>query len=123
MKGDQGCHQACPPGIYRCLLHAGVEVAGEAHVGAWHLPDQGPAPSWDGRLVGQGSGGLGLAVRLVGVQELQSRLGAKPAEQAVNAPLQCGQARPQDPEDGTILVISFHKFCVCNLFIMLDFVL
>jgi hypothetical protein len=40
-----------------------------------------------------------------------------------HASLWCGWTRPQDPEVGTILVISSLKFCVTKLFIMLNFVL
>jgi hypothetical protein len=43
--------------------------------------------------------------------------------QGVSAQLQCRWTRSQDPEDGTILVISILKFCVTNLFIMLNYVL
>jgi hypothetical protein len=48
---------------------------------------------------------------------------AEPAEQAIGAPLRRGRTRPQDPEDGTILIISIIKFCVSKLFIMLKYVL
>jgi hypothetical protein len=43
-------------------------------------------------------------------------------EKVVGAPLWCERTRPQNPEDGMILVILFHNFCVSNLFIMLNFV-
>jgi hypothetical protein len=62
-------------------------------------------------------------VRLVGVRGVQSRLREEPAKQAVGATPQWGQTRLQNLKDGTILVISFHKFCVSNFFITLDFVL
>jgi hypothetical protein len=54
----------------RCnsLLHACVEAGDEAHPGPCELSEQGAAPSGYGRLVGEGSGGLGLALRLVGVR-------------------------------------------------------
>jgi hypothetical protein len=48
---------------------------------------------------------------------------AQLVEQAVGAPLRRGQIRLQDLEDDTILIISFHKFCVFNLFIILNSVL
>ncbi len=59
-----------PPGIYLRVLHAGPEAGDEAHAGTWHLPDQGAAPSGVGRLAGQGSKGLGLAMRVVGVHRV-----------------------------------------------------
>jgi hypothetical protein len=65
-------------GIYLRVLHAGPDAGDEAHAGAWHLPDQGAAPSGASRLVGQGSGGLGLAVWVVGVHAVQSHLRAEP---------------------------------------------
>jgi hypothetical protein len=48
MQGDQGCLQTCLVDIYCHILHTGVEAGDEAHAGAWDLPDQGLAPSWDG---------------------------------------------------------------------------
>jgi hypothetical protein len=77
-------------------------------------------------LDGQGFGGPKLVVRLVGVQGLKRLLSAEPveqAEQAIGAPLQHGQTHAQDPEDGMILVLSFHKFYISNLFITLYSVL
>jgi hypothetical protein len=52
MKSDQGCLQAHPLHIYYHILHASVEATDEAYVGERDLPDQGPAPSRDGRLIG-----------------------------------------------------------------------
>jgi hypothetical protein len=55
-----------------------------------------------------------------------SHLRAEPVESAEKVSselLQRRRTRPQDPEDGTILIISFHKFCVSNLFIMVSSVL
>jgi hypothetical protein len=66
---------------------------------------------------------MGLGVRLVGIRELWSRLGAEPVEQAVTTPQRCGRTRLQDSENGTILIVSFHKFCISNLFILLNSVL
>jgi hypothetical protein len=77
--------------------------------------DQGPTPSWDSRLAGQGSRGLGLTVRLVGVQGGQCHLRVEPAklvEQAISSSLWRGRTRLQDPEDGMILVLLFRKFCI-----------
>jgi hypothetical protein len=62
-------------------------------------------------------------VRLVGVQRVQRCLGVELTEKAIDAPLRHGRTRLQDPEDGMILMLSFCKFCVSNLFITLDFVL
>jgi hypothetical protein len=53
---------------FNSILHAGVEAVDEAYAGPRDLSDQGSAPSEDGRLVGEGSGGLGLTLRLVGVR-------------------------------------------------------
>jgi hypothetical protein len=47
---------------FNSLLHVGVEAADEAHVGERDLSDKGPAPSGDGRLVGEGFRDLGLAL-------------------------------------------------------------
>jgi hypothetical protein len=47
MKGDQGRLMH----IYCYILHTGVEAAEEVHAGARDLPNQGPTPSRDGRLV------------------------------------------------------------------------
>jgi hypothetical protein len=44
-------------------------------------------------------------------------------EQGVSALLQRKQTRQQDPEDGTILIISILKFYITNLCIMLDSVM
>jgi hypothetical protein len=55
---------------FNSLLHAGVEAIDEAHKGEWDISDQGPAPSEDGRLVGEESGGMGLAMWRVGVQAI-----------------------------------------------------
>jgi hypothetical protein len=48
---------------------------------------------------------------------------AKPVKQVIHAPLRRRRTCPQDPKDGTILIISFLKFCVTNLFIILNSVL
>jgi hypothetical protein len=47
----------------------------------------------------------------------------EPTEQVVSEQIQHEHTRPQDPEDGTILIILFCKFCVSNLFIILNYVL
>jgi hypothetical protein len=60
-------------------------------------------------------------VWLVGVQRVQRCLGVELTEKAIDAPLRHGRTRLQDPEDGMILMLSFCKFCVSNLFITLDF--
>jgi hypothetical protein len=49
------------------LLHVVVEAGDEAHPGPWDLSDQGAAPSGARRLVSEGSRGLGLALRLLGI--------------------------------------------------------
>jgi hypothetical protein len=80
-------------------LHTGVEAADEAHTGERDLSDQGPAPSRDARLVGEGSEGLALALRLVGVWPVWNRVLVElvePAELGVSAPLWRGRTRPQD---------------------------
>jgi hypothetical protein len=56
-----------------------------------------------GRLVGYGSDGLGLALWLLGVQQVQSWVKAEPGEpveQALCAPLWRGWICLQDAEDG-----------------------
>jgi hypothetical protein len=56
----------------------------------------------------------------------KSCLGAEPgeqADQAIGALVRLRRTCLQDPEDGMILVISFCKFCVSNLFITFDFML
>jgi hypothetical protein len=53
---------------YNSFLHTGVEAGDEANSGLWDLSDQGAAPSGGGRLVGEGSGGLRLALQLLDVQ-------------------------------------------------------
>jgi hypothetical protein len=50
------------------LLHAGVEAGDEAHPGPQDLSDHRAAPSGARRLVGEGSGDLGLALRLLGIR-------------------------------------------------------
>jgi hypothetical protein len=50
------------------LLHVGVEAGDEVHPGPRDLSDQGAAPSGERRLVGEESRGLGLALRLLGIQ-------------------------------------------------------
>jgi hypothetical protein len=52
---------------FNSLLHPGIEAADKTRAGPRDLSDPGPPPSGDGRLVGEGSEGLGLALRLVGV--------------------------------------------------------
>jgi hypothetical protein len=52
------------------LLHVGVEARDEAHPGPRDLSDQGVGPSWAHRLVGEGSRGLGLALRLLGIRPI-----------------------------------------------------
>jgi hypothetical protein len=52
MEGDQGRLQAWPLHIHCHILYEVVEAADDGHIGARDLSDQGPAPSWDGRLVG-----------------------------------------------------------------------
>jgi hypothetical protein len=53
---------------YNSLLHACVEAGDEAHPDPQDLSDQGAAPLGSSRLVGEGSRGLGLALRLLGVR-------------------------------------------------------
>jgi hypothetical protein len=53
---------------YNSLLHIGVEVGDEAHPGPLGLSDQGAAPLGGRRLVGEGSVGLELTLRLLGVR-------------------------------------------------------
>jgi hypothetical protein len=50
------------------LFYAGVEDGDEAHPGPRDLCAQGAAPSGERRLIGKGSGGLGLALWLLGVR-------------------------------------------------------
>jgi hypothetical protein len=52
------------------LLHAGVEVGDEAHPGPRDLSYQGATLSGERHLVGEGSEGLGLALRLVDVRSI-----------------------------------------------------
>jgi hypothetical protein len=88
-------------------------VANEAILGAWHLPNQGAVALREGWFGGQRSEGLGRDVWVVDDQGVQSHLSAKlaePIEQAVGAPLRGEWSRPQDPEAGTILFLSFRKF-------------
>jgi hypothetical protein len=47
------------------VLFIGDEAADKAKSDAKHLPDQGAAPSREGCLAGQRSGGLGCGVRVV----------------------------------------------------------
>jgi hypothetical protein len=64
-------------------------------------------------LAGQGSGGLGLVVWVVGIGGVKSHLRAEPVEpveQGIREPLWCGQSRPQDTEDGMILVLLLCNF-------------
>jgi hypothetical protein len=53
---------------YNSLFYAGVEAGDEAHPGPRDLCAQGAAPSGERRLIGKGSGGLGLALWLLGVR-------------------------------------------------------
>jgi hypothetical protein len=52
---------------FNSLLHVGVEAIDEAHTGPWDLSNQGSTPLGDGRLVGEGFRGLGLALQLVDI--------------------------------------------------------
>jgi hypothetical protein len=56
--------------ICKCnsLFHAGVEVGDESHLGPRDLSNQGAAPLRERRLVCEGFGGLGLALRLLGIR-------------------------------------------------------
>jgi hypothetical protein len=64
-----------------------------------------------------------LTVWLVGFRGVQICLRVKsatPVEQAVGAPLRPRQTGLENLEDGRILVIWFHKFCVSKLLKMLN---
>jgi hypothetical protein len=105
------------------VLLSGDEAADKAKLDAKHLPDQGAAPSKEGCLVGQRSGGLGHDVRVVIIPGVQSHLRVEPVEpteKVVSAPLWSGWSRLQDPEAGMIqsfyLLVSFF----INLFVTLD---
>jgi hypothetical protein len=52
MKGAQWHIQVCSLHICCHILHADVEATDEAHASERDLPDQEPAHSVDGRLVG-----------------------------------------------------------------------
>jgi hypothetical protein len=142
MKSDKGYRQTRPPCLYWFILLTGIvpfvvifvvfndifylvtafvvlltgaEAADKTISGARHLPDQGAVASRKGWLAGQRSEGLGRDVWVVDIQGVQSHLSAEqaePIEQVIGAPLRGGQSRPQDPEAGTILFLSFHKFFV-----------
>jgi hypothetical protein len=87
------------------VLLSGDEAADKAKLDAKHLPDQGAAPSKEGCLVGQRSGGLGHDVRVVIIPGVQSHLRVEPVEpteKVVSAPLWSGWSRLQDPEAGMI---------------------
>jgi hypothetical protein len=92
------------------VLLTGDEATNEATSDARHLSDQGVAPSREGCLDGQRSGGLGCDVRVVVVPRVQSHLRAElaePTEQEVGAPLQGGRSCSQDLEAGMIQSFSF----------------
>jgi hypothetical protein len=96
------------------VLLTGDEVADKAKSDTTHLPDQGAAPSREGCLAGQRSGGLGRNVRVVVVSGVQSHLRTKPTElteKVVGTPLRGGRSRSQDPEVGTI-----PSFCLLASF-------
>jgi hypothetical protein len=81
------------------------------------------APSREGCLVGQRSGGLRRDVRVVVVPRVQSHLRAEPAElteKVIGAPLRSGQSCPQDPEAGMIQSSVFSLVFRINLFVTLD---
>jgi hypothetical protein len=91
------------------VLLVGAEEVNKAESGAQHLLDEGTAPSKEGRLAHQRSGGLGRDVRVVGIHGVQSHLRAEPAQlskQGVGAPLRGGRSCPQDPEAGMIHYFS-----------------
>jgi hypothetical protein len=72
------------------VLLTGDEATDKAKLDATHLPNQGAAPSREGCLVGQRSGGLGCDVRVVVVPGVQSHLRTKlaePTEKVIGAPL------------------------------------
>jgi hypothetical protein len=87
------------------VLLTGDEATNKAKLDTTHLPDPGAAPSKEGCLAGQRSGGLGCNVRVMVVLGVQSHLRTElvePIEKAVGAPLRGGQSHLQDPEAGTI---------------------
>jgi hypothetical protein len=101
--------------IFYCLttivvLLAGDEAIDKAKSNVTHIPDQGAAPSREGCLAGQRSGGLRHDVRVVVVPGVQSHLRTKlaePTEKGIDAPLWGRRSRPQDPEAGMI-----QSFCL-----------
>jgi hypothetical protein len=62
------------------FLHSGVETGDEAHPGQRDLSDQGASPLGGGQLVGEGSGGLGLSLQLLGARQVQSCVRAELGE-------------------------------------------
>jgi hypothetical protein len=64
------------------FLHSGVETGDEAHPSQWDLSDQGASPLGGGgvQLVGEGSGGLGLSLQLLGARQVQSCVRAELGE-------------------------------------------
>jgi hypothetical protein len=72
------------------VLLTGDEATDKAKLDATHLPNQGAAPSREGCLAGQRSGGLGCDVRVVVVPGVQSHLRielVEPTEKVIGAPL------------------------------------
>jgi hypothetical protein len=72
------------------VLLTGDEATDKAKLDATHLPNQGVAPSREGCLAGQRSGGLGCDVRVVVVPGVQSHLRTElvePTEKVIGAPL------------------------------------
>jgi hypothetical protein len=72
------------------VLLTGDEATDKAKLDATHLPNQGVAPSREGCLAGQRSGGLGCDVRVVVVPGVQSHLRTElvePTEKDISAPL------------------------------------
>jgi hypothetical protein len=75
------------------VLLVGDEAVDKAKLDATHLPDQGAAPSREGCLAGQRSGGLGRDMRVVVVPKVQSHFRIELTEQTekdVGAPLRGG---------------------------------
>jgi hypothetical protein len=72
------------------VLLTSDEATDKAKLDATHLPNQGVAPSREGCLAGQRSGGLGCDVRVVVVPGVQSHLRTElvePTEKVIGAPL------------------------------------
>jgi hypothetical protein len=49
-------------------------------------------------------------VWVVGIGGVKSHLRAEPVEHGIREPLWCGRSRPQDTEDGMILVLLLRNF-------------